>query len=434
MEAKITICLLFDTSKKEEGMIDRELEGGIYIGGYTKYEYVTFIKETEEILKDYACSACIALPKNYDEADVLEVVKEYYPFEWRILQERYKIYCKADKKLKMLGKKQRYYMSRPEDLLFSLKYTKSLLKEENKEKYRQFYGTNKHKELLEEFISQRNKKIAKIQRKIDRAFERMQRVEPEFLDRLMGLYDSKNTSQKDRVYILLELEKYYCPKVINFFQKKAHSEINFQLREEAVRHLLSLGHYAKLRKQKHMQIHVKNRYKKHKIKNVYANERFNISAIPKELEYRINNSKDQKIKSYDFFISHSSCDHEAVQRLITYLNSVGKNVYCDWINDSDYLKRNLVSDATLNVIEKRLRQSCALLLVVSPNSKKSKWVKYELNYFHEFGKKMKQIQIDSILDGSFQIELLSESDFIDSNFRKIKLYPDISDKKEEIEL
>lgn len=206
------------------------------------------------------------------------------------------------------------------------------------------------------------------------------------------------------------------------------------MREEAVRHLLSLGHYAKLRKQKHVQIHVKNRYKKHKIKNVYANERFNISAIPKELEYRINNSKDQKIKSYDFFISHSSCDHEAVQRLITYLNSVGKNVYCDWINDSDYLKRNLVSDATLNVIEKRLRQSCALLLVVSPNSKKSKWVEYELNYFHEFGKKMKQIQIDSILDGSFQIELLSESDFIDSNFRKIKLYPDISDKKEEIEL
>ena len=299
----------------------------------------------------------------------------------------------------MLGKKQRYYMSRPEDLLFSLKYTKSLLKEENKEKYRQFYGTNKHKELLEEFISQRNKKIAKIQRKIDRAFERMQRVEPEFLDRLMGLYDSKNTKVKrDRVYILLELEKYYCPKVINFFQKKAHSEINFQLREEAVRHLLSLGHYAKLRKQKHMQIHVKNRYKKHKIKNVYANERFNISAIPKELEYRINNSKDQKIKSYDFFISHGRCDHEAVQRLITYLNSVGKNVYCDWINDSDYLKRNLVSDATLNVIEKRLRQSCALLLVVSPNCKKSKWVKYELNYFHEFGKKMKQIQIDSILD------------------------------------
>lgn len=144
-------------------MIDRELEGGIYIGGYTKYEYATFIKETEENLKDYASSACIALPKNYDEADVLEVVKEYYPFEWRILQERYKIYCKADKKLKLLGKKQRYYMGRLEDLLFSLKYTKSLLKEENKEKYRQFYGTNKHKELLEEFISQRNKKIAKIQ-------------------------------------------------------------------------------------------------------------------------------------------------------------------------------------------------------------------------------------------------------------------------------
>lgn len=43
----------------------------------------------------------------------------------------------------------------------------------------------------------------------------------------------KNTSQKDKVYIVVELEKYYCEKTINFFKRIAHAEINFQLREES---------------------------------------------------------------------------------------------------------------------------------------------------------------------------------------------------------
>ena len=51
--------------------------------------------------------------------------------------------------------------------------------------------------------------------------------------------------------------------------------------------------------------------------------------------------------------------------LIIHLNSQGKNVYCDWISDSDYLKRNLVREATLKVIEKRLEQSKAILFVNS---------------------------------------------------------------------
>ena len=49
-------------------------------------------------------------------------------------------------------------------------------------------------------------------------------------------------------------------------------------------------------------------------------QRFNIKAIPEELEYRIENSKEQQIKSFDFFISHSSNDYSLVQRLIQNLN------------------------------------------------------------------------------------------------------------------
>ena len=83
------------------------------------------------------------------------------------------------------------------------------------------------------FCTERYGKNNKRQSKIEKALEKAQRVEPEFLDRLIGLYDRKNTSQKDKVYIVVELEKYYCEKTINFFKRIAHAEINFQLREES---------------------------------------------------------------------------------------------------------------------------------------------------------------------------------------------------------
>ena len=99
--------------------------------------------------------------------------------------------------------------------------------------------------------------------------------------------------------------------------------------------------------------------------------------IPRRIN---NNAMEQRLKSYDYFISHSSIDYENVQKLIYELNNKRKNVYCDWINDTDYLKRKLVCDATLMVIRKRIEQSKAIIWVESQESSDSIWVKYELNY------------------------------------------------------
>ena len=119
------------------------------------------------------------------------------------------------------------------------------------------------------------------------------------------------------------------------------------------------------------------------MKNIYPNEISHIEKTPDELEYRIHNSNKQKIKRYDFFISHSYKDSGIVQKLIEFENKQGNDVFCDWINDSDYLRRNLLCEATLNVIEKRLEQSSALIFVKSEFSLSSVWCKYELNYFYE---------------------------------------------------
>lgn len=49
----------------------------------------------------------------------------------------------------------------------------------------------------------RKPKIERVNQKIEKALSKVQQVTPSFIDQLIGLYERKNTSQKDRRYILL---------------------------------------------------------------------------------------------------------------------------------------------------------------------------------------------------------------------------------------
>lgn len=168
-----------------------------------------------------------------------------------------------------------------------------------------------------------------------------------------------------------------------------------------------------------MQVHTRNKKRKIFLRDVYPNQTYHIPKNPYELEYRIENSKEQKIKEYDFFISHSSKDSFSVQKLIVYENQQGNNVFCDWISDADYLKRNLMCDATLRVIEKRLLQSKALIFVESENSKNSVWCKYELNYFLQLDRPMFVIDKRCIENSEFIVAPLKTDWFVDSNYRNL---------------
>ena len=244
---------------------------------------------------------------------------------------------------------------------------------------------------------------------------------PDYLDQLIGLYERKNTSQKDRMYILLELKKYYNDKIIQFFFKLNDTELNQQLRWQAFYHLQSFNYQPRARKQKYMQIRTNNKKRREYLKNVYMKEIYHIPMTPEELEYRIANSKEQALKEYDYFISHSSKDKEAVQQLIIEENRINKNIFCDWINDVDYLKRHLVCEATLKVIEKRLEQSKSLIFVVSETSKESVWCKYELNYFYELNKPIFTLTVQDIKNGVFNLHTLKDMSFVDTNYKQLAL-------------
>lgn len=361
------------------------------------------------------------LPRAYNEDDIIKLLKNYYPHEWKSVEYKKQYYDIKDKCLIKKFGKARYRMKSAEDILRKTKQFKYLLSDKTRKNYSDSFDEDICKQNQERLWEARKSKIARIDQKIANAQAKTQMVTPKFVDKLMGLYERKNTSQKDKVYIINELKKYYNSKVINFFFKLNDTEVNRQLRECAFYHLQSFNYHPRLRKQKYMQIHTKNKKRKDYLKKVYPYETYSIPYNPDELEYRIQNGKEQKIKSYDYFISHSSKDSKLVQDIITYENSIGKNIFCDWINDSDYLKRNLLCEATLKVIEWRLQQSEAIIFLKTSNSIESVWCKYELNYFSELGKPIYYLDEDQVKHKDFTLFEYDVKEFSDPNYKNLVL-------------
>ncbi|MBR8534679.1 toll/interleukin-1 receptor domain-containing protein [Carboxylicivirga sediminis] len=391
------------------------------MSGFTKHQSTVFLEEQKNKFSQYINEVINALPQEYTFETIFALIEKYFPFELQLLSEGCSYYNLKDNKLSPHGKKIRHRIPKPVEILKSLKITKRLLSFNYKKSHNKQFDKNKQQENIYKLNQTRLPKINKIKTKIETAKKKAQLVEPMFLDKLMGLYDRKTTTQKDKVYIFKELEKYYCPKTIKFFKKKVDTEYNMQLRRMAFLHMQGFMHFVTLRKQKYMRIPSKNKKRRKHLKTVYAYEKFSIESIPEELEYRINNSNEQKLKKFDFFISHSSIDFKEVQTLIHALNKQKQDVYCDWMNDTDYLKRNLLSDATKTVIEKRLDQSKNVIFVNSHDSQESKWVKYELNYFHSLNRSIFEVSLEELKNGKFNYQKLTNMWFLDKEFKKIDL-------------
>ena len=389
--------------------------------GVTKHIFEHELRDILSMWNNEIKSICPLLPRKYTSNDVIVLLKCYYPHEWKSVESKYIYYHTKDKYLKRHFGKSRFNMPKPDLLIRRVVTFKKIFSDSYKLTHWNTYSEQNCIDSQAKLWEIRESKIERINRKIEVALSKTQQVTPSFIDQLMGLYERKNTTQKDKVYILLELKKYYCEKIIQFFFKLNDTELNRQLREEAFFHLQSFNFNPRLRKQQFMRIHAKNKKRKYYLKKVYPNEKYDIPQNPDELEYRIENSNEQKLKSYDYFISHSSKDSKEVQKLICAENQQGKNVFCDWINDVDYLKRHLLCAATLRVIEKRMKQSNALIFVQSENSLKSIWCKYELNYFRDLNRPIFVIDKRSIIDNLFNLNKLEDNWFVDSDYKNLAL-------------
>ncbi|MCM1235702.1 MAG: hypothetical protein NC489_36875 [Ruminococcus flavefaciens] len=123
------------------------------MSGYTKHAYENDIRQMSKEFSGYIKSISRILPKEYNKNDILSLLKQYYPYEWRILLEKYDAYQRADKKLIKLNKKPRYKMIHPEKFILSLHISKNILNNETRKLYSNNFSESKRKaelKLLEE--------------------------------------------------------------------------------------------------------------------------------------------------------------------------------------------------------------------------------------------------------------------------------------------
>ena len=368
------------------------------MSGYAKRAFDNYIIKTTsdfyKIIKKYIIPA---LPTVYTFEDIYSLLEKFYPYEIRAFEFNLSSFAHQDQTLQKTQHRKRYNVKTAKQYIMGSSGIKYVLSREFLNKRSLVVDTERITDAYQKLEKKRIISLAKMNTKVQRAQEKAQQIEPVFLDSIIGLYDRKGVSQKDRVYILHELYKYDCLKVTNFMRRLLVHEQNFQIREMALKHLQNYGYKPILRAKDTIPINIKNKKKRESLKT-YRNKIFSIKGIPEELEYLIDNSKAHQITSYDYFISHSFLDHDDVQRIISELNKMGKLLYCDWISDNDYLKRNLLCEATLSVIECRIIKSDAVLFVDSVEARNSIWVAYELQYANNNGKKIVSLKRNNSVD------------------------------------
>jgi hypothetical protein len=77
------------------------------------------------------------------------------------------------------------------------------------------------------------------------------------------------------------------------------------------------------------------------------------------------------------FLSHSHKDKDLIQPSLAFLRSHGVKIYVDWMDEG---MPDVVSGETAKKIKLQIQQKKKFLVMVTENSKDSRWVPWELGY------------------------------------------------------
>lgn len=314
------------------------------------------------------------LPENYDKNNLLESYIKFYPKHWQMLQSRYNHYTQKDKFLSDIGKKARYHHKTPHSFFYSLSKVKLILSDGFKKKHKEHFD----QKLRENAINTLLNKVKPNQ--VNKS--KLQIVDPAFLEFFIFSYHQKRSTLERKIEIINELKKYKTDNIITFFQKLNDAEHNNSIRDIAFSYLQSISAYVRKRK------NFKGKIKEYQI------SKFHFNGTPESLVEEIKENNLQAFKTYDVFISHSYKDNTLVTKLKNELNRYGLHIYCDWTSDNDFLKRDLASDFTKQVLKYRLECSDIILFLQTENSINqdlkfpSEWVQMEIEHANFLQKKI----------------------------------------------
>ena len=348
------------------------------MAGITKRKYMSENIRIYKQMTNQLNSIKKILPEIYDGNILFDLYSEYFSTTIQMLNERYEYYRSKDIFLRSVGKKQRYKILNSKDFFFSSQKVKHMLSYGQRLQHKQQYSEECKTDSLIKLEQKLNKSLSK-KLVITKKCEHIQDIEPIYIDIFIKIYH--RSTHLEKILIFNELKKFNSNKTINFFYKLNDSEHNNQIRMMAFQHLQNLGKYVKLRKK------FKGKKKTYHIDSTLPN------YSPEELVKFLNSNSVESKKKYDIFISHSYLDKDLVKSMKNTLNFQNLSCYYDWTSDQDFLKRNLISGYTKEVLKKRIEQSKALILVLTHNviadgEITSEWIKMEIEHAKSVGKKI----------------------------------------------
>lgn len=348
------------------------------MAGITKRKYMSENIRIYKQMTNQLNSIKKILPEIYDGNILFDLYSEYFSTTIQMLNERYEYYRSKDIFLRSVGKKQRYKILNSKDFFFSSQKVKHMLSYGQRLQHKQQYSEECKTDSLIKLEQKLNKSLSK-KLVIAKKCEHIQDIEPIYIDIFIKIYH--RSTHLEKILIFNELKKFNSNKTITFFYKLNDSEHNNQIRMMAFQHLQNLGKYVKLRKK------FKGKKKTYHIDSTLPN------YSPEELVKFLNSNSVESKKKYDIFISHSYLDKDLVKSMKNTLNFQNLSCYYDWTSDQDFLKRNLISGYTKEVLKKRIEQSKALILVLTHNviadgEITSEWIKMEIEHAKSVGKKI----------------------------------------------
>lgn len=342
--------------------------------GKTKRKYVGEMIKLSKSLKRPLFQVASLMPSGFTNQIFVDEFQLLYKYLWNDLESKYLEYKRMDEGRQRKGFPKIYFFLPPDEYI--LKRSHAILSNtrfnHSKGNYLSAIEISTKREIL---IQECNKKLLIRQDKLKSNLQLVQEVTPTytnyFIKEYFRLKRIKPEDVTSRYVLLQEASKYKCTSTIVFLHKVNASERNFQLR-----------HFAFLTLQKFGEKEVRLR-KNRKGKTRIGDELFPAKIeSPSELLSHIYNSQLEQNKKYDLFLSHSSTNKDLLLGVKTMLNSLNFNVYIDWINDKESLKRTLTNADTAHVIIERLKACDALMFVYTEDSLKSLWTPWEIGYFH----------------------------------------------------
>lgn len=83
------------------------------MSGFTKHMFEKALNEIKNELTKYINNLVPLLPYSYNFDTIKALLEKYYPYEWFIINEKYKYYCIKEDCLKRHGKKSRFKIDDP---------------------------------------------------------------------------------------------------------------------------------------------------------------------------------------------------------------------------------------------------------------------------------------------------------------------------------